>query len=167
MALAGVVGAAFGVIGSLAGVFITSWFNLKAKDKEAENAQRLKFLDNSSDFQKRHIIEPVIALLESYLKQLSFVYECGLKKDTPITSPELIEYVHRLAMAEARIKAFGDKSLEEKFRVFIRKCFEMGSRISDERRRDLNAAYENLQEAITLASEILVSMKEKLQRSET
>lgn len=43
-AISGVFGAAIGVIGSLAGVAITSWFNLKAKDKEAATARSLRRL---------------------------------------------------------------------------------------------------------------------------
>lgn len=167
VALIGVVGATLGVIGSLAGVAITSWFNLKAKDKEAANARKLKFLDNSIDFQKRHVVEPIIAFLESDLKLISYVYECGLEKDTPPKNPEQSVHIRLLAMTEARIKTLGDKLLEEKFRVFTRKRLEVGNKILDEMRRDPNAAYEKLQEAITLASEILVSVKDKIQRSET
>ena len=167
MAVSGAVGATLGAVVSLAGVAITSWFNLKAKDKEAVNARRLKFLENSIDFQKRHIVEPVIAFLESDLRLISYVYECGLVKDTPAKKPELSEHIRLLAMTEARIKTLGDKSLEDKFRVFTRKRLEVGNEILDEIQRDHKAAYEKLQEAITLASEILVSVKDKLHKSET
>jgi hypothetical protein len=154
-----------GIIGTVAGVAITGWLNLKIKDKEATNAIRLKRLENSLSFQTRYLVEPVIAFLEADLRLISDVYGRGMENDFSDRKPELSEHVRLLAMTEARLRTFGDKALEDSFRLFTRKRLEVGNEILDDLRRDPNAAYEKLQEAIRLASEILASIQRTLERA--
>ncbi len=165
LAVAGVAGSVLTLIGTLAGAALTSWFNLKAKEREAANARHMRLLDSSIEFQQRHLIEPVIAFLEADLRLISDVYARRLENDASDRKPELSEHVRLLAMVEARLATFGDPALESSFRLFSRKRLDLGNKLFDERRSDVNGAYKELQEAIRLASEILASMKRTLERA--
>ena len=163
----GAIGSTIGALGALAGVALTVFSNYKAKDKDAKNARDLRILENSIEFEKEHLIKSVIEFLEADLKLISYVYECGLTKESPSKKTDMGDHIRQMAMVEARVKLYGDESLEKKFTEFTHKRIEIGNEIFSEYRGDQKEAYNKLQEAISLASEILKSIKCKLKKIET
>ena len=156
------------VFGTLAGVLISQVFNWLMKRREFSNQLKLKKLDYGFEFEKQKLIEPVLSFLESELKLITAIYQKGIdSENSNIKRENLGDHILESSMASARLGVYGNKTLIEKFDEFTRKRIQVGFDIFDENGKNITSAYERIKEAESLASEIILILKEKIENIKT
>jgi hypothetical protein len=154
------------VLGTLFGVIIAQISNWLMKNQEFKNHVKLKRIDFGIEFEKRNLIEPVLLFLESDLKLMTAIYQKGLEKEKNINEI-LGEHILEMSMVSARLRVYGNPALSTKFEEFTRKRLDVGFRALNENMKDIQSAYDKLREAEVLASEIIVLLKDKLDKMKT
>lgn len=155
------------VIGTLAGVLVTQLFNLLLKRSEFKNQVKLKRYDFGIEFEKRNLIEPVLLFLESDLKLITAIYQKGLETQKTKIHEKLGEHILDMSMASARLGVYGNEALIKRFDEFTRKRIEIGFDVFDEKEKNMLSAHNKIKEAESLASEIIILLKKKIESLET
>ena len=149
-------------IGVLAGVIISQFFTWVMKLSEFKNQVRLKRIDFGIEFEKRNLIEPVLLFLESDFKLMTAIYQKGFESEKSKINEKLSEHILSMSMASARIGAYGNEALIKKFDEFTRKRMEVGFNVLDEENKSIYSAHNKIKEAESIASEIIILLKEKI-----
>jgi hypothetical protein len=154
------------VLGTLFGVMISQISNWLMKKQEFKNHVKLKRIDFGIEFEKKNLIEPVLLFLESDLKLITAMYQKGLQQEKNINEI-LGEHILEMSMVSARLRVYGNAALNTKFEEFTRKRLEVGFKALNENMKDMQLAYDKLREAEVLASEIIILLKDKLEKLKT
>jgi hypothetical protein len=72
----------------------------------------------------------------------------------------------RHLLTEARVRAYGDKQLVDKFAEFTRDRIAIGTFVLDPKDKDMSKGYSALREAEGRAAEILAALKNRLSNIE-
>jgi len=127
----------------------------------------MKRFDLAVEFEKRNLIEPVLLFLESDLRLTTRMYAKGLEIEESKIDERLSEHILDMSMASARVMTYGDDALTAKFEEFTRKRLDVGFRAINKELKDMRVANENLNEAQSLASEIISMLKNRLSKMES
>jgi hypothetical protein len=149
-------------LAALAGVAISQFFSWIMKKNEFNNQVKMKRIDLGIEFEKRNLIEPVMMFLTSELKLITAIFQKGLEVEKTVIQRNLGEHILDMAMTSARLGAYGNKALIDKFEEFTRIRISVGFEVS-EKFKNLPSAHERLKQAEILASEIIVHLKNKLE----
>lgn len=155
------------VLGTIAGVAISQISTWLMKRQEFKTQVKLKRIDFGIDFEKKQLIEPVLFFLESDLKLITAIYQEGLEKEKRNIHEKLGEHILQMSMASARLGVYGNEALTEKFDEFTKKRIQVGFDAFSEQNRNISSAYNKIKEAESLASEIIILLKEKIENLKT
>ncbi len=154
------------VIATLGGMIISQLCNILKIRIETKKQIAIKKVDAAIEFEKNHIIEPILSYLDSELKFMIAIYREGLSSGDKAEDIFKPEHILNLSCISARIRALGDETLNEKFDKFTLKRFDIANRIlKDSPNRNPSIANKQLQAAEQLAGEILSILKEKIYRN--
>ena len=154
------------IFGTLAGVVITLFFTWLMKRREFINQVKLKRIDFGIEFEKKNLIEPVLLFLESDLKLMTAIYQKGLKLEKTEIDKSSSAHILDMSMASARLGVYGNEALIKKFDEFTRKRIQVGFALS-EQEKNINSAHNKIKEAESLASEIIILLREKMENLKT
>jgi hypothetical protein len=157
-------GALLGSVSTLIGVVVTQISGILAKKIEIDAQIRYRKFDWSWEFEKRCIIDPALTFLDSELRLMTFVYTQGFEDKE--ADEEIKKHILDMPTISARIKALDDHELSGKFNEFTRKRLAVGNNVLDEYKKDMNAAFTELQEAEKLAGEIILSIKMRIREQD-
>lgn len=155
------------VFGTLAGVLISQLFNWLMKKCEFKNQVKLKRFDFGVEFEKRNLIEPILLFLESDLKLITAIYQKGFEREKSKINEKLGDHILEMSMVSARLGVYGNEALITKFDEFTRKRIEVGFNVLDEHEKNISSAHNKIKEAESLASEIIILLKKKIESLET
>ena len=155
------------VLGTLAGVLISQIFTWLMKRNEFRNQVKLKRIDFGIEFEKTNLIEPVLLFLESDLKLITKIYQKGLNTEKTTIHEKLSEHILDMSMASARLGVYGNDALIKKFDEFTRKRIQIGFDALGDKEKNINSAYNKIKEAESLASGIIILLKEKIESLKT
>lgn len=157
----------FPILGTLAGVAITLFFTWLIKKREFLNQLILKRVDSEINFEKENLIKPVLLFLESDLKLMTAIYQKGMSPKAIEIDESLSTHILDMSMASARLGVYGNEALNKKFDEFTRKRIQVGFDALNEQDQKINDAYKKMKEAESLASEIIILLKEKMKSLKT
>jgi len=147
------IGTVFGVVIAQVGHLISKWIDHR-------NNLKIKRLDMAVQLEKKYLIEPVVSFIDRDLGLMQKTYARIFKSKETNTSFSIDNtHVSELSAVEARVKGIGDRHLKEKFQEFSRARIRIGTAAADGK---TNNAYTRLEEAISLAGEILELLFKKL-----
>lgn len=155
------------IFGTFAGVVITLFVTWLMKRREFINQVKLKRIDFGIEFEKKNLIEPVLLFLESDLKLMTAIYQKGLKLEKTEIDKSSSAHILDMSMASARLGVYGNEALIKKFDEFTRKRIQVGFDALNEQEKNINSAYNKIKEAESLASEIIILLKEKMENLKT
>lgn len=157
----------FPVLGTLSGVLISLIFSWLINRCEFRNQVKLKKIDLGIDFQKDKLIEPVLSFLESDLKLMTRIYQIGLNAEASQLKDQLDRHILDMSMVSARLGAYGNTTLSDKFDEFSRKRIEVGFLALEEHLKDIPQAHSKLKEAESLAADIIRMLKNTIESTRT
>jgi len=155
------------IFSGLAGVVITLFFTWLMKRREFINQVKLRRIDFGIEFERKNLIEPVLLFLESDLKLMTAIYQKGLERERTEIDSSLSTHILDMSMASARLGVHGNEALVKKFDEFTRKRNQVGFDALGENEKNINSAYNKIKEAESLASEIIILLKEKMEYLKT
>jgi hypothetical protein len=155
------------VLGTLAGVLISQFSTWLMKRHEFKNQVKLKRIDFGIEFEKKNLIEPVLLFLESDLKLITAIYQKGLETEKTEIHEILSGHILNMSMASARLGVYGNEALIKKFDEFTRKRIQIGFDVFDDKEKNMLSAHNKIREAESLASEIIILLKEKIESLKT
>lgn len=154
------------VLGALSGVVISQISTWLMKRHEFKNQLKLKRIDFGIEFEKKNLIEPVLLFLESDLKLITTIYQKGLEKEKTKIHEKLGDHILEMSMASARLGVYGNEALSKKFDEFTRKRIQIGFDVFD-KERNMLSAHNRIKEAESLASEIIILLKKRIESLKT
>lgn len=148
---------------TLLGVIIASVFNVILRVIENMQARKLKRLELAMEIEKTHLLEPTIEFIDHDLAAMQDVYSL-IFVDRKDRKEVFIDNTHiaRLPSIQARLRGLGDPELNRKFRDFSNKRIKIGTAVEHRHEAPNEDPYEQLQQAIDLAGEILNTLFKKL-----
>ncbi len=149
---------------ALLGVIVTQISNFFLKKIDIDAQLLRQKIDWSWEFEKKSVIEPILTFLDSELKLMTFVYTQGFESKE--ADQEIKRHILDLSTTFARIKALDDYELNEKFNEFSRKRLGIGNRVFNQGEKDMEGAYQELQEAEKLAGEIIWLIKMRIRQQD-
>ncbi|WP_413517082.1 hypothetical protein [Photobacterium phosphoreum] len=156
-------GAVIAATAALGGVLITAIFNVLQKYLDNKHTKSIKRLEIVIDFEKCHLIEPILTFLDADLIAMRDVYNIIFinKVDRENISIKN-EHLQSLPSVKARIRGLGDKELSQKFDVFTRKRLLIGNAIETVG----SDPYKELESGIELAGEIICLLLKRVRMLE-
>ena len=154
------------ILGTLAGVVISQISTWLLKRQEFKNQLKLKRIDFGIEFEKKNLIEPVLLFLESDLKLITAIYQKGLEKEK-IIHEKLGEHILEMSMASARLGVYGNEALIKKFDEFTKKRIQIGFDVFNDKEKNMFSAHDKIKEAESLASDIIILLKDKIENLKT
>lgn len=155
------------ILGTLAGVVISQISTWLMKRQEFKNQVKLKRIDFGIEFEKKNLIEPVLLFLESDLKLITAIYQKGLEKEKTNIHEKLGEHILEMSMASARLGVYGNEALIKIFDEFSIKRIQIGFDVFDDKEKNMLSAHNKIKEAESLASEIIILLKDKIETLKT
>ena len=143
---------------ALLGVLLTLTFNMLQKWLDMRHAVNMKKIDFAIEFQKKHLIEPVILFLDSDLASMREVYSLVFENEPKKSNAKIkIDHLVMLPSIHARVKGIGDENLDKLFSAFTIKRLKIGNAVFNQDKDP----YIELQSAIELAGEIIFILLEQ------
>lgn len=146
---------------ALIGVFLTVLANLFQKWLDMRHAKNMKKLEFAIEFEKNHLLEPILSFIDSDLATLREVYALGfINKEDWDKVKIKSEHLNALPSVSARVKGLGDEIIYNKFNEFTRKRILIGNAINS----DEKDSFKELESAIELAGEIMYLLFERAKK---
>lgn len=141
------------VFSTITGILLTQICNFLLKKNELENQIKLKKFENSMEFEKQNLINPIIEFIEVELMVIRKICEQQLKDAGLSGKIGGVNHLSKASIIAAKIKVFKNEEINKKFDEFIKKRWKINENTN--KNEDNSKSIKEMKEAEMIASEIL------------